>query len=346
MRRLSYRAWLSTLGARNYGLPVVIFYVTEGCNLQCTMCSYREALAGELSLQEIKKLAGDLAGCGLQHIVFSGGEPLLRKDFPEICSIFASRGIKETMLTNGLLLNKRFEDIAGFFSEIIVSMDGATSATHDSIRGVRSFDTICEGIVRVRKSAPGQSIAIRTVIQKKNFREIGAMIGLAKSLGAKRISFLAADALSEAFGRERAGKPDGAPSFMLSKEETAEFREVVDSICSTHAADFESKFISESPAKLYHLAEYFEAFNGMREYPRVLCNAPNVSAVIDSTGNILPCFFLPAFGNVQSAEIDTLLNNELARTTRDGVSAGAVERCKTCVCSLYVSPMRALTTGF
>jgi MoaA/NifB/PqqE/SkfB family radical SAM enzyme len=164
MLRLNYRAWLSTLGARNYGLPVVIFYVTEGCNLQCTMCSYREALPGELNLQEIKKLASDLAGLGLQHIVFSGGEPLLRKDFSEICRIFASIGIKATMLTNGLLLNKRYDEIAGFFSEIIVSMDGAASATHDSIRGVRSFDTIYEGIVRVRKSAPDQTIAIRTVV--------------------------------------------------------------------------------------------------------------------------------------------------------------------------------------
>jgi MoaA/NifB/PqqE/SkfB family radical SAM enzyme len=172
------------------------------------------------------------------------------------------------------------------------------------------------------------------------------MVDLAKSLGAQRISFLAADALSEAFGRERGGKLASVPSFMLSKDETAQFRGVIDSLCSTHAADFESNFISESPAKLYHLAEYFEAFNGMREYPRVLCNAPNVSAVIDSTGNVLPCFFLPVFGNVRSAEIHTLLNNELARTTRDGVSEGAVERCKTCVCSLYVSPMRALTSGF
>jgi MoaA/NifB/PqqE/SkfB family radical SAM enzyme len=333
-------AFLNTLTNTARTLPIVIFYVTAQCNLRCITCSYREALPNELSLDEITSLAGHLRRLGLRHIVYSGGEPLVRRDFREICEVFRNIGVKQSLLTNGLLLYKRADEIAGYFTEIIVSVDGADAETHNAVRGVESFDTILKGIVPVVQS--GANVSIRTVLQRRNFRQVEAMVNLARSLGAQRISFLAADVQSSAFGRdvhEPAAKDD---EVLLTKEETLEFRRIVGEVVSSHADWFRTGFISQSPEGMFHIVQYYEAMAGQGSFPRNTCNAPMVSAVIASNGDLLPCFFLPAFGNIRSNPLDRLLNNMQIRSVRRNVRRYTLERCRKCVCTLHVQPHAAL----
>lgn len=101
---MNFSAFLNTLATHNYALPIVILYVTAGCNLRCIMCSYRDPLPNELTLDEIRKLALELSTYGLRHIVYSGGEPLTRRDFPAICELFQRSNVRQSLLTNGLLL--------------------------------------------------------------------------------------------------------------------------------------------------------------------------------------------------------------------------------------------------
>lgn len=301
---------------------------------------------GELSLDEIKKLAGDLSAFGLRHIVYSGGEPLLRRDFIEICSTFKTLGVKQTLLTNGLLLEKRAEEIAGFFTEIIVSMDGAKAQTHNAIRGVNSFDLILKGIAKTLASRGTPSLSIRTVLQKQNFSELPAMIRMAKQAGVKRISFLAADVSSEAYGRDTRGKVAEESSIALNKPEVEELRNLIGSASGEFKNEFDSGFISESAAKLLHIADYYDALLGNIAFPKNLCNAPMVSLVITSTGDVHPCFFLPSFGNIRKTGIAELANSGSIKKTRGDVKAYSLERCQKCVCTLYTSPKNALLDRF
>jgi MoaA/NifB/PqqE/SkfB family radical SAM enzyme len=327
-------------------MPIVILYVTEGCNLRCAMCSYRNPLPEEMSVEEISTLARELAAFGLRHIVFSGGEPLLRRDFPEICELFAGLKIRESLLTNGLLLEKRYSEIGSYFSEIIVSLDGPDAPTHDGIRG-QSFDRIVRGIRAVKASArPDQSLTIRTVIQKRNFREIPRIVEFARDLGVDRVSFLAADASPDAFGRDGSAPEHPSVDFLLSPTETEELRGIVSSLVRERRQEFERSFISESPAKLYHIVEYFEACAARGPYPPNTCNAPNVSAVITSRGEIKPCFFLPGYGNIRAHPLKELANSPGARSQRRAVKERLQQRCTTCVCTLSVSPRRALAGRF
>ena len=110
--------------------------------------------------------------------------------------------------------------------------------------------------------------------------------------------------------------------------------------------EFETGFISESPAKMFHIAEYFEAAAGAGTYPRNYCNAPMVSAVITSTGEIHPCFFLPSFGNVRNDSFEKLINNSQIKQIRSDVADYKPERCKSCVCSLYIKPSSVLMDNF
>jgi MoaA/NifB/PqqE/SkfB family radical SAM enzyme len=299
-----------------------------------------------LTILEIEQLAHSLSSFGLRHIVYSGGEPLLRRDFPEICKIFKKLGVKQTLLTNGLLLEKRLEELHSFFSEIIVSIDGPDEETHNAIRGVPSFNQIVKGVRAAREANSASSISIRTVVQKRNFRRIIDMVKLAKSIKASRISFLAADVLSESFGRDRLGTVAPNETIMLDDNEIVEFRQIVEEMISRFVADIEDRFISEPAEKLLHLVRYFEALRGKGTFPRNYCNAPMVSAVITSTGDVQPCYFLPSYGNVKMNPVRVLANNSDIETARRDVRDYSLERCQTCVCTLQVSPLNALLDRF
>ncbi len=310
------------------------------------MCSYREPLPNELSLSEIQQLAQQLKNFGLRHIVYSGGEPLLRKDFPSVCETFSQLNIKQTLLTNGLLLEKRFDEIGKYFSEIIISLDGPNAETHNTIRGLEAFAQIEKGIRNVASQINHPQLSIRTVIQKKNFRLISQMIEYAKSVGANRISFLPVDVLSDSFGRFSKEEIANKEEIILNEDEVKEFRENVEEIISKHKSDFETKFISDSPQSLRNRVQYFEALLGKNTFPKNYCNAPNVSTVITSTGEIHPCFFLPQFGNVRTQSFNDIINNSQIQQTRKDVQNFSLERCETCVCTLNIQPMNALMDKF
>ena len=343
---MNFKALLNTLGTTSTTLPIVILYVTEGCNLQCLSCSYREPLPNELSLSEIDELARALARFGLRRIVYSGGEPLVRRDFKKICEIFQHRNVQQTLLTNGLLLEKLADDLREYCSEIIVSIDGANEQIHNTIRGVHSFNQITKGIIKLTQYSPRPRISTRTVLQKNNFRQVMEMVDLGKSLGVDRVSFLSADVSSLGFGREMRGSisPNGA--ILLNESEAAEFRELVEKMVVDYRRDFEKRFIGESPGKLFHIVQYFEAMLGKAPFPLNRCNAPNISTVITSTGEVKPCYFLPAVGNIRSYDITEIANNPNLREIRKNVKNLSLEECKRCVCTLYISPVAAFLDRF
>jgi len=310
------------------------------------MCSYRNPLPNELSLDELRTLADSLTRFGLRHIVYSGGEPLIRRDLPEICRLFQIPGVSQSLLTNGLLLEKRYDEISPFLREIIVSIDGPTAEIHDDIRGIESFSQILKGIRKIMRSPRRPTISLRTVVQRKNFRHLGEMVAFARSLEVDRISFLAADVSSRAFHRDVSEASLRVDDIVLTREETAEFREIVDGCITRYSAEIHSGFVSENENKLHHIVQYFEALAGSAPFPRNTCNAPMVSVVISSTGELLPCYFLPPFGSVRKNALEQEVNSEKIRDTRISVRAYTLDRCQKCVCTLEVSPMTAFAGRF
>lgn len=341
---MNLSAFLSTLSPNAHSLPIVILYVTAGCNLRCITCSYREPLPHELSLDEYKALFPELQRLGVRRIVYSGGEPLLRRDLPEICANAESAGIRQSLLTNGLLLEKRANEIGSFLDEVIISLDGPDAPTHNSIRGLDCFEQIVRGLKVL--VATGLRISIRCVVQRRNFRKLGKMVEFANDLGINKISFLAADVRSSAFHRDHAGPVSLPSDILLDEAECVEFRESMKALLEEHASDFQSSFIAESQRKMMHLVEYFEAQHGHSPFPRNECNAPSVSLVITSTGDVLPCYFLPSFGNVRTGSLSDLLNSPGIQSTRSDVRQYRLKECHHCVCTLKMRPFNALLDAF
>ena len=161
--------------------PVVVWNVTRRCNLKCIHCysnSQNIHYSNELSTGEGKELISDLASFGCPVVLFSGGEPLIRKDLSEMVQFAVDKGMRVVISTNGTLITKSmakiFKEIG--LSYIGVSLDGMKE-THDRFRGVQgAFDASMNGIRLCRNA--GIKVGVRFTISRKNFFEVPAVFDL------------------------------------------------------------------------------------------------------------------------------------------------------------------------
>lgn len=128
---------------REPGLGIAYYAITDGCNLRCPYCyaSSEKCLPGELSTAESMDLVTQIAELGSQRIVFTGGEPLLRKDLFRIVEHANECGLLANIITNATMIRKpeTAKRFAELFNSVTISLDGGTAATHDRTRGQGSF---------------------------------------------------------------------------------------------------------------------------------------------------------------------------------------------------------------
>jgi Fe-coproporphyrin III synthase len=318
-------------------LPLVTLYLTERCNSRCVTCDYWRHGKVDMTLAAVKRLLPSLLQLRTQVVLLSGGEPLLNPEWSDIAQQLRGAGLKTWLLTSGLSLAKHARRAAEQFDDITVSLDGTDRKTYRAIRGLDALDKVCEGIRAA--AAHGLPPSLRVTVQRGNFRQLPEFVSLAKTLGARQISFLAVDVANpHAFGRTDGFSQDLA----LSRDDLAVFEEVLRSMERAHAADFRSGFIAESPEKLQRLLQYFTALHGLGAFPPVRCNAPEFSAVIGAMGGVQPCFFIsgPLGAGSDSAfnALPAMLNAAGMAALRESIRAGARAECKTCVCSKWRDP--------
>ncbi len=91
--------------------PVVVWNITRRCNLKCVHCyahAKDKSFANELSTAEGATLIDDLAAFGAPVMLFSGGEPLVRKDLPELADYAVKKGMRAVISTNGTLITPKW----------------------------------------------------------------------------------------------------------------------------------------------------------------------------------------------------------------------------------------------
>jgi radical SAM protein with 4Fe4S-binding SPASM domain len=123
-------------------------------------------------------------------VIVTGGEPLVRRDFFQLATAIDERRFAWTLNSNATLIDdEAAERLASYhlLKGIAVSLDGATAAVHDSLRGTGAFDRAIRGIqLLVRHDA---RVGITAVISQLNADRLADMVGLAKDLGATGIGF-------------------------------------------------------------------------------------------------------------------------------------------------------------
>lgn len=172
--------------------PVVVWNVTRRCNLKCVHCYAHAkdiAFKNELSTDEGKALLDDLAQFGVPVILFSGGEPFIRKDLPELAHYAVELGMRAVISTNGTLITPErariFKEIG--LSYVGISLDGMEEV-NDRFRGMKgAFQAALKGIRNCQEA--GIKVGLRFTVNKMNAGEIPGIFDLIEELEVPRICF-------------------------------------------------------------------------------------------------------------------------------------------------------------
>lgn len=311
------------------------------CNCRCVMCDIWKGNHNVKQLEEsdISKMLDSFRKLNTKEIVMSGGEALMHPNFFRFCGIIKTRKIKITLLSTGLLLKKYASEILANVDEVIVSLDGSRD-THDKIRNIpNAFEKLKEGVQELKELNPEFRVTARSVIQKENYLDFPNIVDAAKDIGLDQISFLTADVTTDAFNRAELWEEKKVSEIKLSIEEVKKLKEIIESLIISHSVDFERKFIAESPDKIRRFYNYYAAFYGLSDFPKISCNAPWVSTVIEADGTVRPCFFHKKIGNIHENDLMEILNSDESILFRKNLDMNTDSICKKCVCYLKLSPL-------
>jgi MoaA/NifB/PqqE/SkfB family radical SAM enzyme len=313
-------------------LPILVLQPHNRCNCRCVMCDiWKITGAEEITAADLERHLDDIRRFKVGWVVFSGGEPLMHSDLFRLSAMLRELGIRASILSTGLLIERHAARIVESVDEVIVSLDGP-AAIHDEIRGVPgAFRRLAEGVRSLRNLSPAFPIAARCTVQARNAAHLCATVAAARELGLRSISYLATDLASTAFNRPLAWTAERQAAVA---PELDTLQREIEGLIDGYPAD---GFILETPVKLRRILSHFRAHYGLEPHAAPRCNAPWVSAVVEANGDLRPCFFHAAVGNVSNAGLMEAVNGPRAVAFRESLDVAANPICRRCVCSLYVA---------
>jgi len=285
----------------------------------------------EISAADLERHLEDIDRLSVEWIVLSGGEPLMHSDLFRFCDPLRRRGLRITLLSTGLLLERHAQAIVDCMSDVIVSLDGPPPI-HDRIRRVPgAFAQLLRGVDAILARRLDYPISARSTVQRLNCGALCETARCAKEARLKSISFLAADLTTEAFNHPRGWTEDQQEIVALSEDQIPILRRQIDEL----TAEWENTgFVLENREKLLRLALHFAAHLGLAEAVAPPCNAPWVSAVVETDGTVRPCFFHRPFGRLNGGSLLEILNGPEAVAFRTSLNVKNNTVCRRCVCSL------------
>jgi len=249
----------------------------------------------------------------------------------KLCAMTRARGIRTTILTTGLLLERDAEWIAESVDDLIVSLDGPPSV-HDRIRGIPgAFPVLERGICSVRRRNAALPISARCTVQRVNHDVLPETADAAHDMGLNGISFLAVDSASSAFDHTPERTVQLGPLLALGSAQIDVLARGIENLIAAWGG---RGFIVEGPLKLRRIVTHFRAQLRLCEASAPACNAPWVSTVIETDGTVRPCFFHPPIGRIGDGGVAAVLNSPKAVTFRSELDMSADPICRRCVCSL------------
>lgn len=169
----------------------VLLELTHRCPLACPYCSNPLQLAAmgeELDTGQWRQVIAQAADMGCLQVHFSGGEPTLRKDLPELVAHARGLGLYSNLITSGVATDEVALDrlIEAGLEHIQLSIQGADAATADRVSGYRNSHE-----KKLRLAAWVQArklpLTLNAVVHRQNVEQIPAIIELALSMGARRL---------------------------------------------------------------------------------------------------------------------------------------------------------------
>jgi len=173
--------------------PIVVWNCTKQCNLRCAHCyasSDSNCAPDELTGDEARTMIDDLAAFGCPVLLFSGGEPLMRRDLVELIDYARRAGLRTVVSTNGTLLTDQMvsalRDVSVGY--VGISLDAPTQKANDSFRGVDgAFDKALAGIRRC--VGAGVKVGLRFTAHRGNTEAVEDIFDLLERENIPRVCF-------------------------------------------------------------------------------------------------------------------------------------------------------------
>ncbi|HEX4751917.1 MAG TPA: mycofactocin radical SAM maturase, partial [Solirubrobacterales bacterium] len=293
--------------------PICITWeLTYACNLACVHClsSSGRRDPRELTTAEAKGVIEELERMQVFYVNIGGGEPTVRKDFWELLDHAAEHNVGVKFSTNGSRIDAEAATrlAASDYVDVQVSIDGATAAVNDAVRGPGSFDTALAALERLA-AAGFQKPKISVVVTRHNAGQLDDFKAIADRYGAQlRITRL---------------RPSGRGADVWDElhPTAAQQRELYGWLL----ANGEEVLTGDS---FFHLSAYGEALPGLN-----LCGAGRVVCLIDPVGDVYACPFAIhdefLAGNVREPRgfEGVWRDSDLFTELRRPQSGGACESC-------------------
>jgi MoaA/NifB/PqqE/SkfB family radical SAM enzyme len=300
--------------------PLVLTHnVTYLCNCKCKTCDLWKKTSqfrDDLPKEAIFRMLDDARDAGMVAYVVWGGEPLMRKDLPEILAHARGNGLYTTVITNGFLLPARCEEIAPHTDLLIVSMD-SDDELHDEMRvlpGIRM--KALEGVRRCKELKI--NVMINSVISTLNLGKADGLIRMAAELDVP----IAFEPLNVYPGYNEHLKP--ADDAMA-----AEFARII--------------AYKKTGRAIVNSTQYLETIR--QDYSRqksYVCHAPEVFVEVHPDGTVARCTG-GAWCNVKDVSLKELFNGSEYRSFCQDA-----HKCTRCVVSCVIESSLAysLNPGF
>jgi len=309
---------------------LIVWNFTKQCNLRCKHC-YENAgptpAPDELTTEEAKQAIDELADAGVVALSFSGGEPLIRKDFFEVAKYAADKEFYVSVASNGTLITEkaaqRMKEIGVQYVE--VSLDGFEK-THDEFRGIQgAWKRTVEGIKNCVKV--GLDTCVATTATHYDLKEIPRLAEFVeKDLSAKR--FIVFNFIPVSRGKQIVSQ-DLAPK---EREELLDFlySKLIDNSCKLDTFSTAPQYAVTSfkfafgPAVATHFTNK-AAIEMLRGRTKSLtefiggCGAGRLYCGMEPNGDIEPCVFIPIkIGNIREQRlVDIWRNSPILKQIRN-----------------------------
>ena len=278
------------------GRPVLAtFQVNLRCNSACGYCDLPLNVGRyEMTREEIQRVFSSLYRDGLRFVLVQGGEPLLRRDLPEILEDLSGIGFHLTMITNGTKVTAQLIDrLSRLPLAISVSLDTLNREQYRQIRGADQLAQVLEGI-EFLKDFPHPKF-LTCIVSEVNRAEVPTVVRFAREQG-----FLPVVGAYH-WNVGTYGRPDELLMYDRSSA-AAVFSGLLDD--ELIPPGYLRKFVEDNVSWL----------RGQKLEP---CDAGRYSVAIDASGNVSPCLAFPSVGNL----LESSLSDILARFNRQDIEA-------------------------
>jgi MoaA/NifB/PqqE/SkfB family radical SAM enzyme len=238
-----------------------------------------------MTREEILRVFTGLYRDGLRFVFLQGGEPLLRRDLPEILEDLVGIGFQVTVITNGTKLTadlvRRFDQLSILLS---ISLDTLNRARYLQIRGADQLPHVLAGLELLQQY--GSPKFLTCIVSEINRDEVGTVVKFARDRG-----FLPVVGAYH-WDAGLYGKKD--PTLTYERRQAS--------------AVFE-RLLADEMLPPGYLRQYTRDniawLRGDRLTP---CDAGRYSIAIDASGNVSPCLSLPDAGNLLQSPLDEILS--------------------------------------